>query len=640
MLTDSSYLINRLVSVEQVEQLYPDKMQLLLQQTAFKSLQQLLACFRSKQTEFTINRMAYSEETDEIGEEYCNDTFTIYGVRMQMSRDGNGCYDWNTKGPQANYYSWGQIFNRHNCFSQLAEAYQKTGNTKYVSMIDELLRNWIVANPWYKRASYEDVEWNFRPWRSLEAALRIPAWLKAFYAFQAFPELHDGTILLMLSSILEHCDCILNYTSWPAHNYPNIYASEMLGLVWAGVYFQEFRDAAKWIETAVQVFNQDIVPKQVYPDGIQKELSFSYHLVAMHDFQLFRQLIGQVGLTLHPECLKIIEQMQAYAYQVVQPNGYTPLNGDSDHRSIQDEILRSAAEHNRADWLYIATSGAEGEEPGYQNLVYPWGGQAVFRNGYTRDSHWSFFDFGAFATSGHGHRDKLHLSVYNERDILVDSGRYIYEYDEWLMDYFRESSYGHNTVLVNGGSQCEGPAEQLEPETACGENYAMGTYNSGYYPHRGDSRTPVFTQAHTRKVIYEKNRFWFVMDRIMTESNCMISPLWHFHPDCTVIHEGQAVRTSDSGTGNLLIIPSPNIKWDITLIKGQREPYIQGWYSEKYGVKTPAVCAEYSATITDTQTFAWIMLPFGDQVPEAALAVMADGRFRVTYEGQSYIYSL
>ena len=50
-------------------------------------------------------------------------------------------------------------------------------------------------------------------------------------------------------------------------------------------------------------------------------------------------------------------------------------------------------------------------------------GQLVSRSGWDRQAQWSWFDVGPFGSSGHGHRDKLHLSVrIGSVHLLVDAG--------------------------------------------------------------------------------------------------------------------------------------------------------------------------------------------------------------------------
>lgn len=54
-------------------------------------------------------------------------------------------------------------------------------------------------------------------------------------------------------------------------------------MVYAGVFFPEFKDAATWRESGINILNREI-KKQVYDDGGQYELDPHYHLAAINIF--------------------------------------------------------------------------------------------------------------------------------------------------------------------------------------------------------------------------------------------------------------------------------------------------------------------------------------------------------------------
>lgn len=196
------------------------------------------------------------------------------------------------------------------------------------------------------------------------------------------------------------------------------------------------------------------------------------------------------------------------------------------------------------------------------------------------------------------------------RDLLVDSGRYTYQ-DYWGGRGTRRSyfigSEGHNVIHVDGLGQQPGPriAEQpigtdqviIVPDF----DYARGTFTHGYAaidePEAASTRLVAITfghpyepfaegvphvegiAIHTRAVIYLRGLCWVVVDRIETDRPRRITPLWHFHPDCTVACEGQSVVSVDAGVGNLRIQPVGPLAWDIDLVRGREGPDFQGWYS-------------------------------------------------------------
>ena len=86
-----------------------------------------------------------------------------------------------------------------------------------------------------------------------------------------------------------------------------------------------------------------------------------------------------------------------------------------------DFIMAASKTFNRPDWAFIASQGASGTAPhGPASVMFPWGGQLVSRSGWMKDSVWGWFDVGPYGSSGHGPRDKLHLSIrMGGVDVLV-----------------------------------------------------------------------------------------------------------------------------------------------------------------------------------------------------------------------------
>merc|ERR1719331_1317894 len=97
--------------------------------------------------------------------------------------------------------------------------------------------------------------------------------------------------------------------------------------------------------------------------------------------------------------------------------------------------------------------------------MFEWAGQLVSRSGWDRHAHWSWFDVGPFGSSGHGHRDKLHLSVrIGSVHLLVDAGRF--SYDGELAPFrtnYGTRSRGHNVLLLDGHDQVDKPKKASTP---------------------------------------------------------------------------------------------------------------------------------------------------------------------------------
>jgi Heparinase II/III N-terminus/Heparinase II/III-like protein len=530
------------------------------------------------------------------------DTFTIQNVTARQPRLKSGRLDWQHNGPRKDR-EWGWLLNRHPHFVMLLRAWRKTGNPEYARCFDAHVRDWVTS------MAYPGKRTTDAQWRGLEVGLRVRgSWPKSFYGFQGAKEFTPAARILMLSSVPDHADNLIRFHARGS----NWTLMQMCGLANAAACWPEFRDASKWFSYASKVMTAAI-GSQIYPDGVQRELTSSYHRVCVDNFEPFAEIAARLDRKLPKSYLETLEAMRSYLAYSMRPSGHGPLNNDSDLPHSRRYVLKGAERYKRDDWAYIASNGKQGKKPrGLPSRVFPWAGQAVMRSGWDADAHWSFFDVGP-AGIAHQHKDRLHLSVAAfGRDLLVDAGRYCYKRDKWS-DYFRGAS-SHNLVLVDGCGQKTG---KYSVRKAMRGNFAVtpkfdytrGVIDQGYIKLEGQA-------SHTRAVVYVRGRFWVVFDRILSDRPRKLEALWHFHPGCAVKSKEVEAFSTDRGKGNLRIVPAGGPKWRLKLVKGRVKPTIQGWYSPTYNVKHPNTTAVYSAKAGKNATFAWLLFPARGAVPE------------------------
>lgn len=225
--------------------------------------------------------------------------------------------------------------------------------------------------------------------------------------------------------------------------------------------------------------------------------------------------------------------------------------------------------------------------------------------------------------SGHQHNDKLHLSVVAYgRDLLVDAGRFAYTGS--LAQKFRKyalGSQGHNLVLVDGKGQAAGPKVTTEPTP---ENHFFVGKDHDY----GSGKMSAFTDLegtfeHTRSVVYLRDKFWVVADQLKTDRPRTIETLWHWHPDCRVEIDANGNMFTKNDYGNLQIIPVDTQGWQMTLVKGQESPTIQGWYSRVYNAFVPNPTGIYSRKLPADDTFVWILWPSEGKGPKLQTSILS-----------------
>jgi hypothetical protein len=203
----------------------------------------------------------------------------------------------------------------------------------------------------------------------------------------------------------------------------------------------------------------------------------------------------------------------------------------------------------------------------------------------------------------------MHISISAfGRDLLVDAGRFAYTGQ--VAKKFRpyaKGTQGHNTVLIDGNGQrpdvrvIDKPLSEIHFKITPEFDYAWNSFDQYY---------DVDNVKHTRSMMYVREKFWVVVDRVDTDQPRKIETLWHWHPDCKVEVGKKRITSTKNESGNLKVMPVGKIKWKIMEIKGQETPEIQGWYSEEYNKFEPNVASIYTTEIRSDQTFVWLLVPF------------------------------
>ena len=628
----------RIVSVEDICQAYPDEMKQMIQEfnldypgletvrTAWGESNLAAACaslldyYRnsSNAPHFRRQLPETSDRTSAGSDTTLNNVFIIQNVRGQVPFGEDGHRDWYYKGPN-NDREWAWLSNRHSQVNQVLNTYFETGNPKYAEYIDLFLRDFIIKSmPYPGEKGTESI------WRGLEVAARAKVWSRIFYNLLESPYLSPATRLLMLSSLPDHAHYNRNF-----HGGNNWLTMEISALATVATNFPEYKNSGAWLDYSIEAMTESM-KEQVYADGVQTELTSHYHNVTFRNFELFRDICLQANKPLPDYFNNTIEAMYHYIATAMRPDGYRILNNDGDRGSDRELILEGARMFHRPDWEYIATNGKSGVKPSDgPSWFYPWAGQLISRSGYDPDAHWSFFDVGPWG-SGHQHNDKMHISISAfGRDLLVDAGRFAYtgEVAQKFRGYARGTE-GHNSILIDGKGQkpdvlvADQPLSDSHFKVVPGFDYAWGSFDK-YANVEG-------RVVHNRAVMYVRGKYWIVVDRIESDRPRKVDVLWHWHPKCVVRQDkGNIVRTENE-RGNLRVMPVGKSKWDISFIKGQESPEIQGWYSEEYNKYEPNTATIYSSKIKGNSVFVWILQPSEYQVKALKSSILSQTEHEIS----------
>jgi len=528
----------KIVTVEDLCKAYPEQMQTMLDQfnLDYKGMEKVkhayqkgniqLACAELLNYYKTGNKAenlgkvqpAISSKNDALADTILNNVFVVQNVRGQVPWGADGHRDWYYKGPN-NDREWAWLSNRHSQLLEVFNTYFDTGNPKYAKYIDMFLRDFII-----KSMPYPNAKGDKSIWRGLEVAARVKVWSQIFYGMLNSEYISPATELLVLSSMPDHAHYNRNF-----HSGNNWLTMEISALATAATYFPEYKNSPEWLNYSIETITESM-KGQVYPDGVQTELTSHYHQVAMKNFELFKNICTISNQKLPDFFNQTIEKMYSYIAHTVRPDGNRILNNDGDCGSDRELIIEGAKQFNKPDWEYIATNGKSGTKPRTgPSYFYPWAGQLISRNGYDADAQWSFFDIGPWG-SGHQHNDKLHISISAfGRDLLVDAGRFAYtgEVAEKFR-YYAKGTQGHNSILIDGKGQMpdipvtDKPLDDTHFKITPDFDYAWNSMNK-FYEIEGEVK-------HTRTLFYVRNNFWVIVDSIKTDRPRKIDVLWHGIP--------------------------------------------------------------------------------------------------------------
>lgn len=368
----------------------------------------------------------------------------------------------------------------------LGEAYWLTGNEKYTKEFISEVTDWIENNP-----PQYGVNWKC----TMDVAIRACNWILGFYFFKDSREINDEFFKKFLKSLLIHGKHIeRNLEKGKNGLTSNHYLSDIVGLVYLGIFFKDINIGRKWLDFGIKELKNEM-QKQVYPDGCDFEASTCYHRLVLELFFFATLLVTINNKEFDGENYREISEKifgKKYTRQLykmfnavlylLKPNGKMPQIGDNDngrlHIFTKREILDmryllvfgaiffqeskfKVGEFNFSEdaiWIFgvegynIWQGLKENSLSNVQSKSFPNAGWYVMRN-YQDYCIISCGPNGQNGNGGHCHNDKLSFELMIDRkDIIVDPGTYVYTpYPEWR-NKFRSTAF-HNTVVIDSEEQ-------------------------------------------------------------------------------------------------------------------------------------------------------------------------------------------
>lgn len=157
------------------------------------------------------------------------------------------------------------------------KAYRLSGDERYAAewcaeYLDWMRKNPLTAYDEAKATNWTQAENVYFAWRPLEVSDRLEFQIHQFLYFLPAEAFSGDFLLHFLDNYHRHAEHITRHFSAKG----NHLLFQAQRLIFAGVFFPEFRDAARWRATGVGILNREI-GEQVYDDGMQYELDLHYH---------------------------------------------------------------------------------------------------------------------------------------------------------------------------------------------------------------------------------------------------------------------------------------------------------------------------------------------------------------------------
>jgi len=198
----------------------------------------------------------------------------------------------------------------------------------------------------------------------------------------------------------------------------------------------------------------------------------------------------------------------------------------------------------------------------------------------------------AYKNKSHRHADDFNILLYEfGKNILVDSGKYSYE-EKSLQRLYCRSTYSHNCLQID--------KKNYEYKGEYYYDSAVKEYDEkdGVFIVKTSLQRKDFEVLHDRLILYKPKEFLVVIDKMKSAIERSYNQIWHFHQDLEISKENNLFKTEINENNKMKIIPmvykndSFVINDNVKLIKGQTEPYMQGWRSLKYREMIPNYALE------------------------------------------------
>lgn len=481
----------------------------------------------------------------------------------------------------------------------MGRVYRAGSNEKYAKEWIAEFRSWVTKNP--LGLSMDNDKY---AWRPLEVSERLNSIRDAFNLFISSPNFTPAFLMEFLNSYTQQSGYLI--THYAAEGNHRLFESQRA--IAAGCFLPELKAAPGWRKSGIDVLTTEI-KKQIYPDGMQWELSPNYHVAMIDIFLNGLRLAKQAGLEKEfPGNYKAtVEKMILAVINFSFPDYIYPMFGDAKLPS------KSVALRQYKNWAqdfpdneviqYFATDGKKGHIPDYLSHGLTTSGFYTFRNGWDKKATVMVLKAsppGEF----HAQPDNGTFNLWVKgRNFTPDAGSYVYSGDSDIMklrNWYRQTRV-HSTLTLNNENMAITKAHQDKWET--GNNLDILTYTNPSYKNLD----------HQRSVLFIDQKYFLIIDNAIGTDTGTLGTHFQLKEDSKPVYDkaGDKVYTTYDDGNNLLI---QNLNKDKILLSEEEGKVSYAYRQEE---ERPAFVFEKQKTDVNTQSFITVLYPFeGSKAPE------------------------
>ncbi|MCK5526383.1 MAG: alginate lyase family protein, partial [Candidatus Latescibacteria bacterium] len=409
--------------------------------------------------------------------------------------------------------------------SQLAAAYEATGETSYLRKWLDIFDVWVRTNRPPAGVPTVFIACHFIgiPWGTLTSMHRLEHMIQVENLLRARgPEFGEGDQRINLyKSLIEHGRFLASMNTVFHPN--NWQVSEMYVLLDMSIRFPEFRESSAWSQLAIRRLGEHI-RRETLPDGAYHERCTGYNTAVMRIFREALERMRRGGLEPPKGLVENLRKTCRHHVHFYAPGLVQPGIGDAKNTGPNAGLdlmidgalsfripeckwfaerdpqrVRRAAEMlygDGADEALARYEELEAKKPDKTSALLPDAGWAVMRSSWEDDALYMITDYGS-NVPWHTHPDFLGFSIFaHGRPLITDVGTGGTQgYQSEVSKKWCKQTIGHNTVLVDRMSQ-----EKFH-EGACHRWVASGGFDYLRASHPGYRFLGV---EHERRILFVK----------------------------------------------------------------------------------------------------------------------------------------